>query len=247
MFMNEERPALLGRLIAVEGLDGSGKSTQIYLVKKWLESEGVKVFFTEWNSSLAVKKATSKGKKRFLLTPTTFSMVHATDLADRYERQILPLLQAGYIVLSDRYVFTAYVRDVVRGCSPEWVRNLYAFAVRPDITFYFRVPLETALSRILAGRPNLKYFEAGMDLGLSGDIYESFRLFQGKLFDQYERLAKEFNFLTIDADRPIEAQQQQVRRIIADQMDLASYRWLNRRRWPPVRPGASIRQAASGQ
>jgi len=112
-----------GRLIAVEGLDGSGKSTQLRLVKKWLESEGVKVFFTEWNSSVIVKRATSKGKKRNLLTPATFSLIHATDLADRFERQILPLLQAGYVVLSDRYVFTAYVRDVVRGCPPRWVRK----------------------------------------------------------------------------------------------------------------------------
>jgi dTMP kinase len=237
---------MLGRLIAVEGLDGSGKSTQLRLVKKWLETEGVKVFFTEWNSSVIVKRATSKGKKRNLLTPTTFSLIHATDLADRFERQLLPLLQAGYIVLSDRYVFTAYVRDVVRGCSPAWVRNLYSFAVEPDITLYFRVPLEVALSRILSGRPNLKYFEAGMDLGYSTDVYESFRLFQGRLFEEYERLAKEFNFVTIDADRPIETQQAQVRRIIADRIDLASFRWLNRRGGPPVRPGLTGKLAAGG-
>jgi dTMP kinase len=235
-----------GRLIAVEGLDGSGKSTQLRLVKKWLESEGVKVFFTEWNSSVIVKRATSKGKKRNLLTPATFSLIHATDLADRFERQILPLLQAGYVVLSDRYVFTAYVRDVVRGCSPAWVRNLYSFAAQPDITLYFRVPLEVALSRILSSRPNLKYFEAGMDLGLSTDVSESFRLFQGRLFEEYERLSKEFAFVVIDADRPIEAQQSQVRRIIADRIDLAAFRWLNRRGGPPVRPRVDDKLAAGG-
>ncbi len=238
--------SLQGKLIAVEGLDGSGKSTQIYLVKKWLETEGVKVFFTEWNSSVVVKKATSKGKKRNLLTPTTFSLIHATDLADRFERQMLPLLQAGYIVLADRYAFTAYVRDVVRGCSPDWVRNLYSFAVRPEITFYFRVPLEVALSRIMSSRPNLKYFEAGMDLGLSSDINESFRLFQGRLFEEYERLANEFEFIVLDADRPIEVQQDQVRRIISDRIDLASYRWLNRRGGPPVRPRMPNKLAAGG-
>ena len=108
-----------GRLIAVEGLDGSGKSTQIYLLKRWLEMEGVKVFFSEWNSSALVKSATSKGKKRELLSPTTFSLIHATDFADRYERQLVPLLRAGYIVLCDRYIFTAFARDVVRGCPPE--------------------------------------------------------------------------------------------------------------------------------
>jgi len=238
--------SLQGKLIAVEGLDGSGKSTQIYLVKKWLETEGVRVFFTEWNSSVVVKKATSKGKKRNLLTPTTFSLIHATDLADRFERQMLPLLQAGYIVLADRYAFTAYVRDVVRGCSPTWVRNLYSFAVRPEITFYFRVPLEVALGRIMSSRPNLKYFEAGMDLGLSTDINESFRLFQGRLFEEYERLSKEFEFVVLDADRPIEVQQDQVRRIISDRIDLASYRWLNRRGGPPVRPRIPNKVAAGG-
>src|SRR5450756_2859567 len=106
-----------GRLIAVEGLDGSGKSTQIYLLKRWLEAEGIKVYFSEWNSSELVKSATSKGKKRELLTPTTFSLIHATDFADRYERHLLPLLRAGYIVLCDRYIFTAFARDVVRGLS----------------------------------------------------------------------------------------------------------------------------------
>src|SRR3989454_6377378 len=138
-----------GKLIAVEGLDGSGKSTQIRLLKRWLELEGYKVFFTEWNSSELVRKATRKGKKKKILTPTTFSLIHATDFADRYERQILPLLRAGYIVLADRYVYTAFARDVVRGVDQEWVTKLYSFAVHPDITFYFRVPLETSLNRIL--------------------------------------------------------------------------------------------------
>ena len=158
-----------GKLIAVEGLDGSGKSTQIYLVKRWLEMQNMKVFFTEWNSSDLVKKVTKRGKKEQLLTPTTFSLIHCTVFADRYERQIWPLLRAGFIVLADRYMYTAFARDVVRGCSHNWVRNLYSFAVEPDITFFFKVPLETALDRILSGRPQLKYFEAGMDLGLAND------------------------------------------------------------------------------
>src|SRR5690348_18485208 len=108
-----ERQEIPGKLIAVEGLDGSGKSTQVYLLKRWLELDGYKVFFTEWNSSAIVKNATKKGKKRQLLTPTTFSLIHSTDFADRYERQILPLLNAGYIVLADRYIFTAFARDAV--------------------------------------------------------------------------------------------------------------------------------------
>src|SRR5512147_1172389 len=161
---------LPGRLIAVEGLDGSGKSTQIYLLKRWLELRGLKVYFTEGNSSVVVKKATSKGKKRQLLTPTTFSLIHCTDFADRYERQILPLLRAGYLVLCDRYIFTAFARDAVRGCDRAWLRKMYGFARMPDLTLFFRLPLDVALGRILEGRPQLKYFEAGMDLDLSADI-----------------------------------------------------------------------------
>src|SRR5277367_4316623 len=148
-----------GKLIAVEGLDGSGKSTQIRLLKRWLELEGYKVFFTEWNSSELVRKATRKGKKKKLLTPTTFSLIHATDFADRYERQILPLLKGGYLVLADRYVYTAFARDAARGCSPRWLRNLYSFPPVPAITFYFELPLEVALGRILEGRPSLKFHE----------------------------------------------------------------------------------------
>ena len=129
-----------GRLIAVEGVDGSGKSTQIYLLKKWLELQEVKVYFSEWNSSEIVKAATSKGKKRELLTATTFSLIHATDFADRYERHLVPLLRAGYIVLCDRYAFTAFARDTVRGCPPQWVRGIYNFAVLPDL---IRAKLET--------------------------------------------------------------------------------------------------------
>src|SRR2546428_9288336 len=151
-----------GKLIAVEGLDGSGKSKQIYLLKRWMEMQSLKVFFTEWNSSVLVKDATKKGKKRQLLTPTTFCLVHCTDFADRYERQVLPLLRAGYIVLADRYLYTALARDSVRGVDRKWVEQLYSFAKPPDITFYFQVPLEVSLKRILEGRPALKYHEAGL-------------------------------------------------------------------------------------
>jgi dTMP kinase len=218
-----------GKLIAVEGLDGSGKSTQIYLVKRWLELDGYKVFFTEWNSSVIVKNATKKGKKRQLLTPTTFCLIHATDFCDRYERQVLPLLRAGYIVLADRYMFTAFARDAVRGCNRRWIRNLYNFALRPDITFYFRVPMEVSLGRILKGRPKLKYFEAGMDLGLSNDPYESFRVFQGRISDEYDKMVSEFGFKVVDATQSINVQQAEVRRIITESIDLAEYRWSVRR------------------
>src|SRR5262245_22417264 len=212
-----------GRLIAVDGLDGSGKSTQIYLLKRWLELQGLKVYFSEWNSSDLVKSATSKGKKRELLTPTTFSLIHATDFADRYERHLVPLLRAGYLVLCDRYIFTAFARDTVRGCPLEWVRGNYDFAALPDLVFFFRADLEVSLKRILDGRPQLKYFEAGMDLGLSKDPYESFRIFQGRILDAYLGMSKEFNFLEVNANEPIECQQKMVRDLIATRVTLAAF------------------------
>ena len=216
-----------GRLIAVEGLDGSGKSTQIYLLKRWLELQGLKVFFSEWNSSELVKVATSKGKKRELLSPTTFSLIHATDFADRYERQLVPLLRAGYIVLCDRYIFTAFARDTVRGCPPEWVRGIYNFAALPDLTFFFKANLEVSLQRILDGRPQLKYFEAGMDLRLSTDPYESFRIFQGRILEQYLGMSTEFKFMVIDANQPVEGQQAIVRDLVGANIDLTQFQAQN--------------------
>ncbi|MEI6393369.1 MAG: thymidylate kinase [Verrucomicrobiota bacterium] len=224
-----------GRLIAVEGLDGSGKSTQIYLLKRWLELQGLKVYLSEWNSSELVKTATSKGKKRELLTPTTFSLIHATDFADRYERHLVPLLRAGFIVLCDRYIFTAFARDVVRGCPPEWVRGLYSFAALPDLTFFFKSDLEVSLKRILEGRPQLKYFEAGMDLHLSSDPYESFRIFQGRILEQYLAMSTEFNFLVIDANQAVETQQAVVRELVTQRVSLANF---NRDERRPAKPAA---------
>jgi dTMP kinase len=203
-----------GKLFIVEGIDGSGKSTQLSLLQQWLRREGYMVFFSEWNSSPLVKETTSRGKKKQMLTPTTFSLIHATDLADRIERHIIPPLKAGAIVLADRYIYTAFARDGARGVSPQWVRELYRFAVRPTIPFYFRVPLEVSLKRILGGRAGLKYYEAGMDLGLSDDIEESFRLFQGMIKDRYEAMVEEFGLTVIDATRSIEEQQDEVRALV---------------------------------
>jgi len=200
-----------GKLMVVEGIDGSGKSTQIRLLEKWLRFNGFDVFKTEWNSSELVRQVTSKGKKKANLTPTTFSLLHATDFADRFERNILPLLRAGYFVLADRYIYTAYARDVTRGCDPKWVRKLYSFAIRPDITFYYKVPIDIAMDRILAGRPKLKYYEAGMDLNLSRDVYESYRMFQSRIIEQYDGMSRKERFTTIDATQSIKEQQSLMR------------------------------------
>ena len=216
--LKTNRSKIPGKLIVVEGIDGSGKSTQIRLLEKWLSYRNLEVFLTEWNSSEMVKQITSRGKKKAVLTPTTFSLLHATDFADRFERNILPLLRAGYFVLADRYAYTAFARDVTRGCNPRWVRKVYSFALKPDITFYFRVPIDVALDRVLAGRPKLKYYEAGMDMNFSNDTYESYRIFQSRIIDQYESLAPTEEFTTVDATMGIKEQQDVMRKKVEDLM-----------------------------
>jgi dTMP kinase len=209
--VKENRYGITGKLIVVEGIDGSGKSTQIRLLEKWLRFKNMPVFLTEWNSSEAIKEVTSKGKKKEKLTPTTFSLLHATDFADRYEKNIFPLLRAGYLVLADRYIYTAYARDIVRGCNPIWVKKVYEYALKPDLVFYFRVPIDVAAERILSGRPRLKYYEAGMDLDLSNDIYDSYRIFQSRIIEQYDKMITKENFVVIDGTYNIEQQQKLVR------------------------------------
>ena len=203
-----------GKLFVVEGTDGSGKSTQLALLYQWLKSEGYPVFFSEWNSSPLVKDTTRRAKKRHLFTPATFSLLHATDFADRTERDIIPPLKAGAIVLADRYIYTAFARDVARGCDREWVRKVYSFAVKPTLAFFFRAPLDVAVDRIISGRPRLKYYEAGMDMGWSDDPEESFKTFQGRILGEYDRMVEEFDLTLIDATRTIEQQQQEMRSLL---------------------------------
>lgn len=205
---------LPGKLFIVEGIDGSGKSTQLDLLRKYLESQGYTVSFSEWNSSPLVRDTTRLGKRQRLLSPMTFSLIHAADFMDRLERTIIPPLRAGAVVLADRYIYTAFARDAARGIDRDYVRRMYRFAVKPTGAFYFRVPLKEALRRILTGRPELKWYEAGMDLGLSEDPYKSFEIFQGRILDEYERMTKEFGLTTIDATLPIAEQQSQVRQIV---------------------------------
>ena len=203
-----------GLLIVVEGIDGSGKSTQLDLIRSWLFQEGYDVSFTEWNSSKLIKSTTQRGKKKRILTPTTFSLIHCTDFSDRLDHAIIAPLQAGMIVLADRYVFTAFGRDVVRGVDREWVRDLYSFAVRPDLTLYFKVPLEIAIQRVYRGRLALKYYEAGMDLGLSPDPTESFMRFQSQILAEYDKLVEEFGLVSVRGDQTIERQQQRIRKLV---------------------------------
>ena len=208
-----------GKLIIVEGIDGSGKSTQIDLVHKWLVDRGKSVYFSEWNSSPLVKSTTKRGKKQRLFTPTTFSLIQATDFANRWENNLLPMLKAGVIVIADRYAFTGFARDVARGVDPNWVRNLYSFAYQPDLALFFRVDIDTAVNRILASRAKIKYYEAGVDLNLANDRVESFRLFQSRVLNEYENMVDEFNFHVIDAVQPVEKQQKEIRGLINEVLE----------------------------
>ena len=208
-----------GRLFVVEGIDGSGKSTQLDLLHKWLVSKGYLVVFSEWNSSPIVKSTTKRGKKRHLLSPISFSLIHAADFASRINAQILPALQAGAIVLADRYVYTAFARDGVRGVSRSWLRKLYSFAVKPNLAFYFDVPLDEAIARIMDGRPSLKYYEAGLDLDLDSDPEESFRLYQGLIRREYDALVDEFGLVRMDATQNLVAQQQQMRALVEPHLE----------------------------
>ncbi|MGZ4127837.1 MAG: dTMP kinase [Actinomycetota bacterium] len=210
-----EGKELPGKLFVVEGIDGSGKSTQLDLLHKWLVSQGYLVLFSEWNSSPIVKTTTKRGKKRHLLSPVSFSLIHAADFANRTHAQILPALQTGAIVLADRYVYTAFARDAVRGMSKDWLRRLYSFAVKPTLAFYYDVPLDEAVSRIMEGRPALKFYEAGLDLDLSDDPEESFRIYQGMIRAEYELLVKEFDLIRMDATKTLVTQQKRMRELVA--------------------------------
>lgn len=186
---------------------------------KWLTANGHRVYVTEWNSSALVKAATKTGKKDGALTPMTFSLLHATDFADRQLYKIIPPLKAGMIVLADRYAYTAFARDVARGVDREWVRDLYSFAVKPNLSVYFKVPIDTSLERLMARRVKLKFYEAGMDMGWSTSAPESFRIFQGKVLDEYDRIVDEHSLEVIDAARSITDQQRQLRQIVARQLE----------------------------
>jgi dTMP kinase len=209
-----------GKLFVVEGIDGSGKTTQLALLAKWLSAAGHSVVLTEWNSSALVKAATKSGKKKNSLTPMTFSLLHATDFADRLLYNIIPPLKAGMIVLADRYAYTAFARDTARGVDRKWVRELYSFAVRPDLAVYFRVPIETSTERLLARRVKLKFYEAGMDMGWSTNLVESFKLFQGKVLFEYDRLVDEFDLSVVNATGAITDQQRTFRRLVAQHLKI---------------------------
>ena len=186
-----------GLLIVIEGTDGSGKSTQIGRLKRWIEDQSYGVMVSEWKTSKFIADAINDAKERNLLNATTFSLLYAADFADRFENIILPSLKAGFVVILDRYIYTAYARDVVRGHDIDWVKNLYDYAPEPDMTFYLDVPVEILLKRII-GTTGLDYWESGRDIGLSTDFYNSFKIYQNKCLDEYQKMIDKYGFISID-------------------------------------------------
>lgn len=186
-----------GLLVVIEGTDGSGRTTQINLLKNWIESQCYGVMVSEWKTSELIASVIDNAKERNLLNANTFSLMYASDFAHRLENTIIPALKSGFVVLLDRYTYTAFARDVVRGVKPKWVRKLYDFAPEPDLVFYLEQPVDVLLKRIIASK-GLDYYESGRDIGLSTDFYESFKMYQSKILAEYNDMKEKHTFITID-------------------------------------------------
>lgn len=204
-----------GKLVVIEGTDGVGRSTHAALLQHWLEVEGYGVVPTQWKSSQLISTVIDKAKSKNALNTITFSLLYATDLADRLNNVILPALKAGLTVIADRYYYTGLARDVVRGADPTWVRRVYGFAVEPDLVFYLKMPLDPLLRRIITTRGGLDFYESGRDIGISTDLYESFKLYQSKILQEYERMVEEYKFMVISGDEQIEVVQKEMRKHVA--------------------------------
>lgn len=193
---------LPGKLIVLEGSDGVGRSTQTQLLRHWLEDEGFAVSDTGLRRSGLTQKGLDEAKNGHTLSRITMSLFYATDFADRLENQIIPALEAGFVVLSDRYFYSIMARDIVRGADPEWARKVYGFALKPDLILYLKADITDLVSRLIHGR-GLNYWEAGMDIHLADNLFDSFVDYQSKIGMQFSQLAKEYKFVTIDAGRPV--------------------------------------------
>src|SRR5215213_5455074 len=210
-----------GKLIAIEGTDGVGRSTQIQLLREWLEIKGYGVVETGWTRSPLMQPTIELAKSSNTLNKLTFVLLYATDFADRLEKEIIPALKAGFVVLSDRYIFTALARAGVRGVDRQWLRSLYGFAIAPHQVFYLKIDVDTLIRRVLSAR-GMDFWESGMDLKLGDDIYESFRAYQNRLLREYGSMADEFGFRVLDARRPIDVLQEDLRRQVATFLEPAA-------------------------
>ncbi|MFN0138133.1 MAG: dTMP kinase [Phycisphaerae bacterium] len=203
-----------GKLIVIEGTDGVGRSTQLMNLKQWLEVRGHAVVETGWTRSRLVGETIEKAKSGHTLSPLTFTLLYACDFADRLEKEVLPALRAGFVVLADRYVYTAWARAAVRGMDPKYSRELFSLAPLPDLVLYLRVDLDTLTRRVLQST-GMDHWEAGKDRYPDNDIYDSFRSYQSQILEQFDRMSSEFSFKVIDARRPIEAVQEDLRQAVA--------------------------------
>jgi dTMP kinase len=196
---------LAGKLIVVEGADGSGRSTQITRVREWLEAAGHATMQVGLKHSTLVSEELDQAQRGNVLSRTTLSLFYATDFADQLENIILPSLRAGLIVLADRYIYTLMARDLVRGMDLEWLQNLYGIALVPDAVFYLNVSPEELVQRTFQKNAVLDYWESGMDLGLSRDMFESFLKYQSRVEEQFKNLQTVYGFTIVDGHRPVEA------------------------------------------
>lgn len=193
---------LPGKLIVIEGTDGVGRSTQVHLLKPWLEQQGRAVVDTGMTRSKLAGRGIKQAKQGHTLGRVTLNLFYATDFADRLENEIVPALRAGFVVLTDRYVYSMIARAVVRGIDPDWVRNVYRFALIPDAVFYLRIGVDELVPRVVFST-GFDYWESGMDLHPSEDMYDSFRKYQTALLAQFENLVEEYQFKVIDASQPV--------------------------------------------
>ena len=201
---------LKGALITIEGTDGVGRSTQVTLLKQWLELQGYGVIDTGWTRSELMSETIMAAKAGHSLNRLTFSLMYATDFADRLEKIVIPALRSGFIVLADRYVFTAFARSLVRGADPKWIRNVFGFALVPDMTLYLRIDVDSLIPRLLEDR-RVDFWEAGMDMHLGTDLYDSCRKYQWRLIREYNRMARQYGFIRIDATLPPDQVQARIR------------------------------------
>jgi dTMP kinase len=200
-----------GKLIAIEGTDGVGRTTQVQLLREWLEVKGYGVVETGWTRSPLMQPTIEIAKSSNTLNKLTFVLLYATDFADRLEKEIIPALKAGFVVLSDRYIFSALARAGVRGVDRVWLRSLYGFAIAPHLVFYLKIDVDTLIGRVLEAR-GMDFWESGMDLKTGDDIYDSFRAYQNKLLREYSSMADEFHFRNLDARRSVDRIQEELRR-----------------------------------
>lgn len=194
---------LKGKLIVLEGTDGVGRSTHIELLKRWLETNGRAVLVSGMTRSALAGKRLRKAKEGHTLGSMTMSLFYATDFADRLENEMIPALRAGFVVLVDRYIYSLMARAIVRGVDPEWIGDVYGFALKPDGVFYLRVDIDELVTRVLQGT-GFDYWESGMDLHLGEDMYDSFVEYQNRLLAQFDRMVENYGFEMIDASRSIE-------------------------------------------